>query len=201
MIRVLLADDQVLLLEALAAALDLQPDLEVVATVRNGDQVLEAVRRSSPDVALLDVQMPGTDGLSLAVQLQTEVPQCRVLILTTFARSGYLQRARQAGAAGFVVKEAPLEQMVDAVRRVHRGLRVFDPEVSGQAHRAGPDPLTDRERDVLRAALDGDQVADIARSLRLAESTVRNHLSSAIGKTGARTRGEAAHTAQENGWL
>ncbi len=201
MIRVLLADDQVLLLDALAAALDLQPDLEVVATVRSGEQVLEAVRGSNPDVALLDVQMPGADGLSLAARLHTERPECRVIILTTFARSGYLQRAQQAGAAGFLVKEAPLEQMVDAVRRVHRGLRVFDPVVSEQAQIAGPDPLTDRERDVLRASLDGEQVADIARTLGLAESTVRNHLSSAIGKAGARTRAEAAHTAQENGWL
>lgn len=201
MIRVLLADDQALLVDALAAALDLQPDLEVVATVRSGDEVLAAARQARPDVALLDVQMPGADGLSVTARLTAELPECRVVVLTTFARTGYLRRAVEAGAVGFVVKEAPLERMVDAVRRVHAGLRAFDPQLSARAQITGPSPLTERERDVLRATLAGDQVADIARSLRLAESTVRNHLSAAIGKTGGRTRAAAARLAEDNGWL
>lgn len=201
MIRVLLADDQALLVDALAAALDLQPDLEVVATVRSGDEVLAAARRARPDVALLDVQMPGADGLSVTARLTAELPECRVVVLTTFARTGYLRRAVEAGAVGFVIKEAPLERMVDAVRRVHAGLRAFDPQLSARAQITGRSPLTERERDVLRATLAGDQVADIARSLRLAESTVRNHLSAAIGKTGGRTRAAAARLAEDNGWL
>jgi two-component system response regulator DesR len=200
-IRVLLADDQGLLLDALAAALDLQPDLHVVASVRSGDEVVAAARRTRPDVALLDVQMPAADGLSVAARLRDELPGCRVVILTTFARAGYLHRADEAGAVGFIVKDAPLERIVDTVRRVHAGLRAFDPDLSGQAQVAGPNPLTDRERDVLRAALGGDRVAGIARVLGLAESTVRNHLSAAIGKAGARTRAEAARAAEENGWL
>jgi two-component system response regulator DesR len=200
-IRVLLADDQALLADALAAALDLQPDLEVVATVATGADVVPAALRTRPDVALLDVQMPGPDGLTVAARLRDELPGCRVVILTTFARTGYLRRATEAGAVGFVVKDAPLERMVDAVRRVHAGLRALDPALAAEAQVAGPNPLTGRERDVLRAALGGDPVAGIARSLRLAESTVRNHLSAAIGKTGGRTRAEAARTAEENGWL
>jgi two-component system response regulator DesR len=201
MIRVLIADDQALLLDALATALDLQPDLDVVATVRAGDEVVAAAERTNPDVILLDVQMPGSDGLSVATRLHAELPQCRVVILTTFARAGYLRRAIEAGAVGFVVKEAPLERIVDTVRRVHSGLRAFDADLVGQAQVVGADPLTDRERDVLRAARFGAQVAEIARSLGLAESTVRNHLSAAIGKVGGRTRAEAAHTAEQNGWL
>jgi two-component system response regulator DesR len=200
-IRVLLADDQALLLDALAAALDLQPDLEVVAVARSGDEVPAAARRTRPDVALLDVQMPGADGLSLTARLAAEVPECRVVVLTTYARTGYLRRAVEAGAAGFVLKEAPLEDIVAAVRRVHAGLRAFDPGLAAAARLAGPNPLTARERDVLRAALTGDPVAGVAAALGLAESTVRNHLSAAIGKTGGRTRAEAARTAEENGWL
>jgi two-component system, NarL family, response regulator DesR len=200
-IRVLLADDQALLLDALAAALDLQPDLDVVASVRSGDEVVAAARRTRPDVALLDVQMPAADGLSVAARLRDEIPGCRVVILTTFTRVGYLHRADEAGAVGFIGKEAPLERIVDTIRRVHAGLRVFDAALSGQAQAVGPNPLTDRERDVLRAALAGDRVAGIARALGLAESTVRNHLSAAIGKAGGRTRAEAARTAEENGWL
>jgi two-component system response regulator DesR len=200
-IRVLLADDQALLVDALSAALELQPDLEVVATVTAGDDVVPAALRARPDVVLLDVQLPDADGLSVAARLRDELPQCRVVILTTFARTGYLRRATEAGAVGFVVKDAPLERMVDAVRRVHAGLRALDPSLAAETQLAGPNPLTARERDVLRAALAGDPVAGIAGSLGLAGSTVRNHLSAAIGKTGSRTRAEAARTAEENGWL
>jgi two-component system, NarL family, response regulator DesR len=200
-IRVLLADDQALLVDALAAALELQPDLQVVATVTVGDDVVPAALRTRPDVVLLDVQLPDADGLTLAARLRDELPLCRVVILTTFARTGYLRRATEAGAVGFVVKDAPLERMVDAVRRVHAGLRALDPSLAAETQLAGPNPLTARERDVLRAALAGDPVAGIAGSLGLAGSTVRNHLSAAIGKTGSRTRAEAARTAEENGWL
>ena len=201
MIRVLVADDQVLLRDALVAALELQPDIEVVATAGRGDEVLPRARETRPDVALLDVEMPGLDGLEVAARLRDELPDTRVVILTTYARAGYLRRATEAGAVGFVVKDAPLERTVDVLRRVHSGLRALDPSLAAAAEVAGPNPLTDRERDVLRAALGGGPVADIAGRLRLAESTVRNHLSAAIGKTGGRTRAEAARTADDNGWL
>jgi two-component system, NarL family, response regulator DesR len=201
MIRVLLADDQALVRGALAAMLNLEPDIEVVAEVGSGSEVLAAARRSKPDVALLDVQMPGKDGLAAAGELHRELPSCRVVVCTTFGRPGYLSRAMAAGAAGFVVKDAPPEQLVDAVRRVHAGLRVVDPALAAESLASGASPLTEREREVLLAARDGGTVADVARSLHLSEGTVRNHLSAAIGKTGARTRAEAARLAEERGWL
>jgi two-component system response regulator DesR len=200
-IRVLLADDQALVRGALAAMLGLEQDIEVVAQVSSGEEVLAAARESSPDVALLDVQMPGKDGISAAAELHRAMPACRIVVCTTFGRPGYLSRAMAAGAVGFVVKDAPPEQLVDAVRRVHAGLRVVDPALAAESLATGQSPLTDRERDVLRVASDGGTIADVARILSLSQGTVRNHLSSAIGKTGARTRAEAARVAEEHGWL
>jgi two-component system response regulator DesR len=200
-IRLLLADDQALVRGALAALLALEPDLEVVAEVGRGDEVVPEARRARPDVALLDVEMPGLDGISATQQLRAALPSCRVLVVTTFGRPGYLRRAMAAGASGFVVKDTPARQLADAVRRVHEGLRVVDPDLAAQSLAQGESPLTERETDVLRAARDGGTVADIARGLRLSEGTVRNHLSSAIGKTGARTRAEAVRLALDNGWL
>ena len=200
-IRLLLADDQALVRGALSALLAMEDDLEVVAEVARGDEVVDAARRSDPDVALLDVEMPGIDGLAAARLLRETVPGCRVLMVTTFGRPGYLRQAMAAGAAGFVVKDTPARELADAVRRVHQGLRVVDPTLAAESMTHGESPLTQRESDVLRAAADGGTVADVARALFLSEGTVRNHLSSAIGKTGARTRAEAAKVAVENGWL
>nr|WP_202888294.1 response regulator transcription factor [Kribbella solani] len=197
----LIADDQALVRGALAALLDLEPDLEVVAEVGRGDEVIDAAKNSTPDVALLDVEMPGLDGIEAAAALRTAVPGVRVLMVTTFGRPGYLRRAMEAGAAGFVVKDTPATQLADAVRRVHQGLRVVDPSLAAETLVAGTSPLTGRESDVLRAARVGGTVADIAKELHLSEGTVRNHLSAAIGKTGARTRAEAARIALDNGWL
>ncbi|MBP2319665.1 two-component system response regulator DesR [Kibdelosporangium banguiense] len=201
MIRVLLADDQSLVRGALAAMLGLEADIEVVAEVGTGDDVLPAARRTNPDIALLDVQMPGKDGLTAAAELRAALPACKVVMCTTFGRPGYLSRALAAGAAGFVVKDAPPEQLVDAVRRVHAGLRVVDPSLAAESLATGQSPLTIREREVLAESSDGGTIADIAKSLHLSEGTVRNHLSAAIGKTGARTRAEAARLAEERGWL
>ena len=201
MIRLLLADDQALVRGAMAALLDMEPDLRVVAEVGRGDEVVDAVRAHAVDVALLDVQMPGLDGVAAARLVRAAVPQCRVLIVTTFGRPGYLRQAMAAGASGFVVKDTPARQLADAVRRVHEGLRVVDPALAAQSLAHGESPLTERESAVLRSASDGGTVADIARELHLSEGTVRNHLSSAIGKTGARTRAEAVRLAVDNGWL
>jgi two-component system response regulator DesR len=194
MIRVLLADDQALVRGALAAMLDLEPDIEVVAEVGDGDGVVAAARRTTPDVALLDVQMPGTDGLTAAARLHAALPACRIVMCTTFGRPGYFARAMAAGAAGFVVKDSPAEQLVETIRKVHAGL-------AAESLARGVSPFTERERDVLRAAKDGASVADIARAVHLTGGTVRNHLSAVIGKTGAANRAEAARIAEENGWL
>ncbi|MEH3033754.1 MAG: response regulator transcription factor [Aeromicrobium erythreum] len=200
-IRLLLADDQALVRGALAALLSMEPDLDVVAEVGRGDEVVAAVREHRPDVALLDVEMPGLDGLSAAREVVAAGLGCRVLMVTTFGRPGYLKQAMAAGASGFVVKDTPARQLADAVRRVHQGLRVVDPTLAADSLTQGDSPLTERETDVLRAAASGGTVADVARELFLSEGTVRNHLSSAIGKTGARTRAEAVRVAVENGWL
>ncbi|GCD21834.1 DNA-binding response regulator [Cellulomonas algicola] len=200
-IRLLLADDQALVRGALAALLDLEADLTVVAQVGRGDEVLVAARDARVDVALLDVEMPGLDGITAAAELHRRLPSCRSLIVTTFGRPGYLRRALDAGASGFVVKDTPAEQLADAVRRVHRGLRVVDPDLAVESLAVGSSPLTERERDVLVAAADGGTVADIARATFLSEGTVRNYLSAAMAKTGGRTRAEAVRIAQENGWL
>jgi two-component system response regulator DesR len=201
MIRVLLADDQALVRGALAAMLALEPDIDVVAEVGDGDEVVEAARRTTPDVALLDVQMPGTDGLTAAAELHAALPSCRIVMCTTFGRPGYFARAMASGAVGFVVKDSPPEQLVEAIRRVHTGLRVVDPGLAAESLARGVSPFTERERDVLRAARDGASVADIARAVHLSGGTVRNHLSAVIGKTGAANRAEAARIAEENGWL
>jgi two-component system response regulator DesR len=200
-IRLLLADDQALVRGALAALLALEPDLEVVAEVGRGDEVVPAAVEHRADVALVDVEMPGLDGIAATAALRTARPSCRVLIVTTFGRPGYLRRALEVGASGFVVKDTPARQLADAVRRVHAGLRAIDPALAEESLVSGDSPLSARETEVLRAARDGGTVADLARTLHLAEGTVRNHLSAAIGKTGARTRAEAVRLAEENGWL
>ncbi len=200
-IRLLLADDQALVRGALSALLGLEQDLEIVAEAGTGEEAVESARTHAPDVALLDVEMPGMDGIEACARIRSAVPETRVLIVTTFGRPGYLRRALQAGASGFVVKDTPAPQLADAVRRVHRGLRVVDPALATDSLLTGESPLTARETDVLRAARDGAAVAAIAAHLFLSEGTVRNHLSSAIGKTGATNRTEAVLTALANGWL
>jgi two-component system response regulator DesR len=200
-IRLLLADDQTLVRSALAALLELEDDFRVVAQVGRGDEVVDAALANSPDVALLDVEMPGVDGLAAAAALAAALPSCRVIILTAFGRPGFLRRAMESGALGFVVKDAPPEQLADAVRRVAGGQRVVDPALAAQTLAGGPSPLTGRERDVLVAARGGTTVADIAHSLRLSEGTVRNYLSAAIAKTGTRNRQEAVLLAEQRGWL
>jgi two-component system, NarL family, response regulator DesR len=200
-IRVLLAEDQGMMRGALAMLLSMEDDIEVVAQVDTGDKVLQTAMDTRPDVALLDIEMPGRSGLDAAADLRRELPSCRVLILTTFGRPGYLRRAMEAGAGGFLIKDGPVEELADAIRRVLAGQQVIDPVLAAAALSAGPNPLTDRERDVLTAAADGATVADIAQRLFLSESTVRNYLSSAIGKTGSRNRIEAVQAARSNGWL
>lgn len=200
-IRLLLADDQALVRGAMASLLSLEPDLEVVVEVGRGDEVVQAARASTPDVALLDIEMPGMDGLAATAALRAAVPGCRVLVVTTFGRPGFLRQALQAGASGFVVKDTPARQLADVVRRVHAGLRVVDPVLAAESLAAGNSPLTERETQVLRAARQGGTVADLAAALHLSEGTVRNYLSAAIGKTGARTRAEAVRLAEEAGWL
>lgn len=200
-IRVLLAEDQAMVRGALTALLRLEPDFEVVAEVSEGDQVLSAAIQSQPDVALLDIEMPGGDGLNAARALHENLPSCRIVILTTFGRSGYLRRAMESGAVGFLLKDAPADQLAIAIRRVMAGERVVDPDLALSALSEGDNPLTGRERDVLRASLDGSSIADIALQLYLSEGTVRNHLSTAIQKLGVHNRMEAAYLARERGWL
>ncbi|MFE9629967.1 response regulator [Streptomyces sp. NPDC006463] len=201
MIRVLLAEDQGMMRGALALLLGLEEDIEVVAQVAAGDEIVPAALEARPDVALLDIELPGRSGLDAAADLRTRCPGCRVLILTTFGRPGYLRRAMEAGAAGFLVKDGPVEELAAAVRRVLAGETVIDPALAAAALSAGPSPLTAREVDVLGAAVDGATVADIAARVHLSESTVRNYLSSAIGKTGTRNRMEAVRAARRQGWL
>ncbi|MGA2527711.1 MAG: response regulator transcription factor [Acidimicrobiales bacterium] len=201
MIRIILADDQELVRSALAALLELEDDFSVVATLGRGDEVVAAARAYKPDVALLDIEMPGIDGLAAASVLSKQVPECRALILTTFGRPGYLKRAMESGAYGFVVKDAPAEQLADAIRRVAAGERVVDPVLAASALADGESPFTARERDVLVAARPGATVSEIAERLFLSEGTVRNYLSAAIAKTGARNRAEAVRTADGQGWL
>ncbi|WP_341730053.1 response regulator transcription factor [Brooklawnia sp.] len=201
MIRILLADDQALVRGALAALLDLEPDIEVVAQVGRGDQVVAAALESRPDVALLDIEMPGLSGIETTAELRSALPDCRSLIVTTFGRPGYLRRALDAGAQGFVVKDTPASELADAVRRVHAGLRVVDPELAVESLTHGANPLTEREQEVLRAAQDGAPASTLAKRLSLSQGTVRNHLSSAIRKTGCTTSAEAVRQAEANGWL
>jgi two-component system response regulator DesR len=200
-IRVLLAEDQGMMRGALATLLELEDDLDVVGLLARGDEVVDACVRLTPDVAVLDIEMPGRSGLDAAAELATAVPSCRVLIVTTFGRPGYLRRAMDAGARGFVVKDSPPAELAAAIRRVAAGEVVLDPTLAVASLGAGPSPLTERERDVLAAGADGASVAQIADVLALSGGTVRNYLSSAIGKTGARNRTEAARIARDNGWL
>lgn len=200
-IRVLLAEDQGMMRGALALLLGMEDDIDVVAQVADGDAIVGTALRTRPDVALLDIELPGRSGLDAAAELRRECPDCRVLILTTFGRPGYLRRAMEAGAAGFLVKDGPVEELAAAVRRVLAGETVVDPALAAAALSAGPNPLTARESDVLKASVDGATVADIAARLHLSESTVRNYLSSAIGKTGTRNRMEAMREARRQGWL
>ncbi len=201
MIRVLIAEDQAMVRGALAALLSLEPDIEIVAEASRGDEVLAAALESRPDVALLDIEMPGGDGLEVAGALHERLPSCKVLILTTFGRPGYLRRAMESQAAGFLVKDAPATQLAVAIRRAVAGERVVDPELAAAALSAGPDPLTERERDALREVYSGKTIAEIASALYLSEGTVRNYLSSAIQKLDARNSKEAALIARQNGWL
>ncbi|GAA4311161.1 response regulator transcription factor [Klenkia terrae] len=201
MIRVLLAEDQELVQAALRALLELEEDITVVAEVGRGDEVLAAAREHVPDVALMDIEMPGQDGIEAARDLAAELPTVKAVILTTFGRPGFLRRAMEVGAAGFLVKDSPVAELAAAIRSVMAGERVIDRDLAAAALALGATPLSAREADVLRAAADGATVADIAGRLFLSEGTVRNYLSNAIGKTGARTRVEAARVAADKGWL
>ena len=200
-IRILLAEDQAMVRGALTALLRLEEDIEVVAEVSRGDQVLPAALKSQPDVALLDIEMPGGDGLSAAQALHESLPACRIVILTTFGRSGYLRQAMEYGAVGFLLKDAPADQLAAAIQRVMVGERVVDPDLALSALSDGDNSLTRRERDVLKASLDGASIADIAIQFYLSEGTIRNHISTAIQKLNARNRMEAAYLAREKGWL
>jgi two-component system response regulator DesR len=200
-IRLLVAEDQSLVRGAIVALLGLERDLEVVADVARGDEVVPRALETRPDVALLDIEMPGLDGLSAAAQLRTALPSCRVIVVTTFGRPGYLRRAMEAGASGFLLKDAPSSQLADAIRRVAAGGRVVDPALALDALTDGTNPLSGREREVLATSLEVATIAEMAQHLSLSEGTVRNHLSAAIQKVGARNRAEAARVAQEKGWL
>jgi two-component system response regulator DesR len=200
-IRVLLAEDQGMVRGALATLLGLETDIEVVAQCSRGDEVVDAAERSQADVALLDIEMPGMDGLKAAALLHQARPECTILILTTFGRPGYLRRAMEAGATGFVVKDGPADQLAVSIRRAVAGERVIDTALAAAALSDGSNPLTPRERDVLHAASGGATIASIATSMFLSQGTVRNYLSSAIQKTGARNRLEAVRTAEQHGWL
>jgi two-component system response regulator DesR len=202
-IRVLLAEDQVMIREALAALLSFEDDIEVVAQVGRGDEVTAAATETKPDVALLDIEMPGADGLTAAAALRRACPDIKIIILTTFGRPGYLRRAMESGASGFIVKDSPADKLVRTIRDVLAGQRVIDPDLAAAALAEGASPLTPRERDVLAAAAreDGATLAQIAAALYLSEGTVRNYLSSCIQKTGARNRAEAIRVALARGWL
>lgn len=201
MIRLLLADDQALVRGALGALLQLEPDLEVVGEASDGAAAVAEATRLQPDVCLMDIQMPGMDGIEATRALLEASPSTRVLIVTTFSRPGYLRSALDAGASGFIVKDAPSERLADAVRRVHAGLNVIDPALAEVSLFEGANPLTEREQQVLRLAADGRSAPDIAKEVFLSPGTVRNHLSSAIGKTGAANRAQAVRIAQDKGWF
>jgi two-component system, NarL family, response regulator DesR len=199
-IRVVVAEDQGMVLGALVALLEIEKDLEVVGRARDGRAALDLCFKLMPDVLVTDIEMPEMTGLELTAQVKKALPKTRIIILTTFARAGYLRRALDAGASGYLLKDAPAEKLGDAVRRVHAGLRVIDPELAQDAW-GDPDPLSDRERQVLRSAEEGQTSADIASRLGLSEGTVRNYLSEAISKLGVTNRIEAARLARQKGWL
>jgi two-component system response regulator DesR len=200
-VRVLLAEDQAMVRGAIAALLALEEDIEIVAEASRGDEVVASALESGPDVALLDVEMPGGDGLDAAAALRERLPSCRVIILTTFGRAGYLKRAMENGAAGFLLKDAPSSELAKAIHKVVRGERVVDPDLAALALSAGDNPLTEREREVLAASEGGATIEDVAATLHLSEGTVRNYLSTAIKKLGTRNRIEAARLAEKRGWL
>lgn len=200
-IRVVLAEDQAMVLGALAALLELEPDITVVARASTGPEAISAVQKHRPDVLVTDIEMPRRTGLEVAQHLRDHHPEVRTVILTTFARPGYLRRALDAGACGYLLKDRPSAELADAVRRVHAGLRVIDPGLATEAWTAEPDPLTDRERQILHRAGDGRTSSEIASELRLSEGTVRNYLSEAISKLGASNRTDAARIARAKGWL
>ncbi|MFC6083321.1 response regulator transcription factor [Sphaerisporangium aureirubrum] len=201
MIRVVLAEDQAMVRGALASLLGLEADIEVVGEASTGEEAVALVLRVRPDIALLDIEMPVKDGITAAAEIARAAPGCRVMILTTFGRPGYLRRAMEAGAVAFLVKDSPARELAAAIRRVLAGERVIDPALAAAALSAGPNPLSARERDVLTAAADGSTIGDIALRLHLSEGTVRNYLSSAIQKTHARNRIEAVQRARTQGWL
>lgn len=201
MIRVLIAEDQALLREALVDVLQKDHDIEVVAQIGRGDEILASALRASPDVALLDIELPGKDGLVVAAELRDRLPRCRIVMLTVFGRPGYVRRALDSGAVGFVLKDASPATLVDAIRRAAAGERVIDPQLALATLDEGENPLTPREREVLAMSARGATAAELARALHLTQGTVRNHLSIAIQKLGARTRLEAIRTAEEKGWL
>jgi two-component system response regulator DesR len=200
-IRVVLAEDQTMLRGALAALLELEPDITVVAQAANGREAQKLVQQHTPDVLVTDIEMPERTGLELAAALKELDCKTRVIILTTFARPGYLRRALDSGARGYLLKERPASELAEAIRRVHTGLRAIDPALAAEAWSADADPLTDRERSILQRAGDGRSSAEIAAELRLSEGTVRNYLSEAIAKLGAANRTDAARIARANGWL
>jgi two-component system, NarL family, response regulator DesR len=200
-IRVLIAEDQAMVRGALASLLELEPDIDVVTQVARGDEVLAAAHAARPDVALLDIEMPGASGLSAAERLRDELPECRIVILTTFGRPGYLRRAMTGGAAGFLLKDAPAHELAAAIRRAVAGERVVDPALAAAALSQGESPLTQREQEVLSASRSHTTVAELAATLFLSPGTVRNHLSSAMQKLDARNRLEAVRVAEDRGWL
>jgi two-component system response regulator DesR len=201
MIRVVLAEDQSMVRGALASLLGLEPDIEVAGEAGDGEEAVAVTARERPDIVLLDIEMPGGGGIEAARRIRESVPGCRVMILTTFGRPGYLRAAMEAGAVAFLVKDSPARELAAAIRRVHAGERVIDPALAAAALTAGPNPLSAREREVLAQATDGATIGEIAGRLHLSEGTVRNYLSSAIQKTHARNRVEAAHRARLQGWL
>lgn len=200
-IQVVLAEDQAMVRGALAALLETEPDIVVCASAANGREALTAIAKQKPDVLVTDIEMPEMTGLTLAGEVQSRFPQTKVVILTTFARNGYLRRALDSGAKGYLLKDRPSAELADAVRRVHQGMRVIDPDLAAEAWDSGPDPLTERERQILWRAGEGKASAEIAEELHLSEGTVRNYLSEAISKLGASNRIEAARVARSKGWL
>ena len=200
-IRVVLAEDQAMVLGALAALLELEPDIQVVARAANGREALKLVEQHTPDVLVTDIEMPEMTGLEVAAALRISLPAVRTVILTTFARPGYLRRAMDSGARGYLLKDRPSAELADAVRRVHRGMRVVDPGLATEAWNAEQDPLTERERQILQRAGEGRTSSEISGELRLSEGTVRNYLSEAISKLGAANRVDAARIARAKGWL